>query len=127
MILVAKGRAPVKLATDSAALRAALSAEFDARPVAFRNNQRSFAFSDRVYSHSSVKIALERVQHGKCCYCEVVIPKAYSQQSRGAPKIYPGYYWLAYEWDNLFLSCSFCNSRNKRNLFPLKTLLCAPL
>ena len=33
---------------------------------------------------------------------------------------YPGYYWLAYEWDNLYLSCTGCNQRQKQNLFPLQ-------
>src|SRR5207248_2896103 len=32
----------------------------------------------------------------------------------------PGYYWLAYAWDNLFCSCQLCNQRFKRNLFPLR-------
>jgi uncharacterized protein (TIGR02646 family) len=76
--------------------------------------------------------ALEKAQSGKCCYCEVIIPKPYAllhvehyrpkaryQQSRGQKKRFPGYYWLAYEWDNLFLACHFCNSSNKRNFFPL--------
>jgi hypothetical protein len=31
----------------------------------------------------------------------------------------PGYYWLACEWSNLLLSCSICNQRFKRSLFPL--------
>jgi hypothetical protein len=30
-----------------------------------------------------------------------------------------GYYWLAYEWRNLYLSCEVCNRRHKRGLFPL--------
>ena len=32
----------------------------------------------------------------------------------------PGYYWLAYEWSNLFFSCQLCNQRYKGNLFPLE-------
>jgi hypothetical protein len=32
----------------------------------------------------------------------------------------PGYYWLAYEWTNLFLCCQLCNQRYKENLFPLR-------
>lgn len=31
----------------------------------------------------------------------------------------PGYYWLAYEWSNLYFSCEQCNRRAKGNLFPL--------
>jgi hypothetical protein len=46
-------------------------------------------------------------------------PKAYSQQKTGSKKRYPGYYWLAYEWGNLYLSCQFCNVSHKRNVFPL--------
>jgi hypothetical protein len=33
---------------------------------------------------------------------------------------YPAYYWLAYEWENLYLSCTGCNQRHKQNLFPLQ-------
>ncbi|AUX44887.1 uncharacterized protein SOCE26_063570 [Sorangium cellulosum] len=38
---------------------------------------------------------------------------------RTAPVERPGYYWLAYEWDNLLFSCGICNGTHKRNLFPL--------
>jgi len=31
----------------------------------------------------------------------------------------PGYYWLAYEWTNLFFACQICNQKFKANLFPL--------
>jgi Transposase, Mutator family len=30
------------------------------------------------------------------------------------------YFWLAYEWSNLFLACQICNQRFKKNLFPLE-------
>jgi hypothetical protein len=33
--------------------------------------------------------------------------------------MWPGYYWLAYDWENLFWSCAFCNS-SKSDLFPLE-------
>ena len=32
----------------------------------------------------------------------------------------PGYFWLAYAWQNLFLACQLCNQRFKKNLFPLE-------
>jgi uncharacterized protein (TIGR02646 family) len=132
MIPVTKGNAPSKLLAEGVVQKAALCQEFDLHSVAYKRNQKSFAFSDQLYGHVTVRSALEMAQHGKCCYCEVVIPKpyapvhvehyrpkAYSQQELGSPRIYPGYYWLAYDWDNLFLSCLFCNSSNKRNLFPI--------
>lgn len=31
----------------------------------------------------------------------------------------PGYYWLAYEWENLLLSGQRCNQHHKKNFFPL--------
>ena len=47
-------------------------------------------------------------------------PKAgYTQRETDALR-QPGYYWLAYEWANLFYSCTICNQRFKRNQFPLK-------
>jgi len=38
----------------------------------------------------------------------------------GASLIRPGYYWLAYHWENLLFSCVACNQTHKRNLFPLR-------
>ncbi|MCP4143167.1 MAG: hypothetical protein GY755_23250 [Chloroflexi bacterium] len=40
----------------------------------------------------------------------------------GGKKIdHPGYYWLAYNWKNLLLSCPKCNRENgKMNQFPIK-------
>ena len=31
----------------------------------------------------------------------------------------PGYYWLAYSWENLYLCCQVCNRSGKKDLFPL--------
>ena len=47
-------------------------------------------------------------------------PKAGYQQTKSRPLQRPGYYWLAYRWNNLFLSCTLCNQRFKKNLFPLE-------
>ncbi|MDP9645452.1 HNH endonuclease family protein [Paraburkholderia caledonica] len=91
-----------------------------------------FVFDSKIYGHSTVKNALKAAQHNKCAYCEANFsgnasgdvehfrPKAFSQQSKGAAKLYPGYYWLAYEWSNLLYACELCNRPVKRNLFPLR-------
>lgn len=91
-----------------------------------------FEFDSSIYGHKTVKAALKKAQHDKCAYCENHFagnssgdiehfrPKAYSQQSAGARRVYPGYYWLAYSWTNLLYSCEICNRRVKRNLFPLE-------
>lgn len=82
---------------------------------------------------------------GKCIYCEKKIEEPYqSEIEHYRPKKrvtfrndtpvmkngteHPGYYWLAYDWDNLLLSCQVCNKPNnyeenklgKRNRFPVE-------
>ena len=132
MIHIAKGKAPRKLTVDGVARAMAHCSEYDADPTAYRSGTRRMVISEGIYAHPTVRNALERAQHAKCCYCEAQPdkpyahlhiehwrPKAYSKQSRDAAELRPGYYWLAYDWDNLFLSCHFCNSSNKGNIFPL--------
>lgn len=52
--------------------------------------------------------------------CE--IPGSGSVEGRvfKSPARAPGYWWLAYEWDNYLLSCALCNQRWKGNLFPVE-------
>jgi hypothetical protein len=95
------------------------------------SKQRAFKFSNTVYGAAAVKAALRRAQHHKCCYCEGYFagqapgdvehfrPKTCVQQARGGEVTYPGYFWLAYSWRNLFYSCEICNRSGKKNLFPL--------
>jgi uncharacterized protein (TIGR02646 family) len=90
-------------------------------------------FKSDYYGHDDVKQALEAMQHGKCAFCESKLkhisygdvehfrPKAGWKQDEGDPLTRPGYYWLAYTWENLLLSCQICNQREKRNLFPVAT------
>lgn len=89
-------------------------------------------FRQDVYAHGEVKQALSVAQHGKCCFCESKIlhisygdvehfrPKGAVRQARALTLERTGYYWLAYEWSNLYLSCTLCNQRHKQNLFPLE-------
>jgi len=57
-----------------------------------------------------VRTALEHQNHGHCCYCD-----AYPIGAAGRPEVdhfkaksrFPG---SAYEWANLYLGCSACNS-----------------
>ena len=101
-------------------------------PNAAGKAAKPFTFESKIYGHSTVKRALKGAQHNKCAYCEANFagnasgdvehfrPKAFSQQSKGEKKLYPGYYWLAYAWSNLLYTCELCNRPVKRNLFPLK-------
>lgn len=75
----------------------------------------------KIYGHEDVKKAFRNLQHGICCYCESYcegttfgdvehyLPKGYFQQHKDDKKNRPGYYWLAYKWDNLMYACEKCN------------------
>jgi uncharacterized protein (TIGR02646 family) len=102
-------------------------------PEAYQSGARTFDFDESIYGHESVKSALIEAQHRKCSFCESKVthvtygdvehfrPKAgYRQRPDQESLQRPGYYWLAYEWTNLFLCCPLCNRRHKRNLFPLR-------
>jgi hypothetical protein len=96
------------------------------------SRKRAFKFDNKVYGSPAVKAALRATQHDTCCYCEGYFaahspgdidhfrPKTCVQQARGAPLSYPGYYWLAYTWKNLYYGCELCNRSGKKNLFPLR-------
>lgn len=104
---------------------------YDRRPENFRDGSEKFEFDNGIYGHRSVKDALLRAQHEKCCYCESRFgatsygavehfrPKGSVQQRHNRSMRYPGYYWLAYTWTNLFVSCDRCNTTHKRSRFPL--------
>jgi uncharacterized protein (TIGR02646 family) len=74
-----------------------------------------------VYGHDQLRIALEELFHDKCAYCETRIVAGSDwdvEHFRPKGKVaerddHPGYYWLAYEWSNLYPSCSHCNQRRK--------------
>lgn len=73
------------------------------------------------YRHDQVKMALEKLFHDKCAYCEGDIgsqgpwdvehyrPKGSVKENNN----HHGYYWLAYTWENLLPSCAYCNQRRK--------------
>lgn len=98
-------------------------------PNSYDTGSKTFEFKNNIYGHVTVKEALIQAQHGKCCFCETIIfqegdvehfrPKKAVKQALGEPLEYPGYYWLAYDWKNLYLACKPCNQNYKKNLFPL--------
>ncbi len=82
-------------------------------------------FKSKVYRDGTLK-ALEELYHHKCGYCETdTTAGAPMQVEHYRPKAkitkettHEGYYWVAYEWSNLLLSCAKCNNK-KRNHFPI--------
>lgn len=88
-------------------------------------------FLSTIYGNKTVKNLLLEVQHGKCCFCEQkrphgregdvehFRPKTGFQIDGKSSLQKPGYYWLAYNFDNLFYACKVCNQEYKKNFFPL--------
>jgi len=98
------------------------------------------AFQQKVWKEYKQRFLLA-INAGKCMYCEGKYlagthdaaehfrPKA--EVTVGRKRIeHPGYYWLAYEWFNLLLSCDHCNGPHdngrekhpgKHNEFPLSS------
>lgn len=131
MIRVCKPpQAPTELAKGEALVRA-FEAERLADPSAGASSKRAFKFDKKIYGASKVKRALRSAQHDKCCYCEGKFaahasgdvehfrPKTCVRQEKGGLTEYPGYYWLAYDWWNLYYACELCNRIGKRDLFPV--------
>ncbi len=99
------------------------------RPNFSNRKLKKLDIDSKIYGNSAVKKQLIEDQHGKCCFCEAKFtanshgdvehfrPKyAYKKEAK---LIYPAYYWLAYDWNNLMFSCEKCNRSFKKNEFPL--------
>ncbi|MBR1834918.1 MAG: hypothetical protein IJ785_05390 [Bacteroidales bacterium] len=87
-------------------------------------------FNSNIYNHADVKRSLKTSHRQKCAYCERYLNGDFGDIEHFRPKgghvdattgelREPGYWWLAYDWNNLLLSCSECNRSHKRNKFPL--------
>lgn len=103
---------------------------YEACPDDFCSGKVSFQKRE-YYSKKEIKALLVKAHNSKCCYCEKKLWAAYLHVEHFRPKYGvrqtldqkndepPGYYWLAYRWDNLLLACLDCNSRFKHTFFPL--------
>jgi len=86
-------------------------------------------FDYKIYSDPKVKESLIELFKGKCAYCESKFLHVYSgdvEHFRPKGKIEeaeppkPGYYWLAADWNNLYLSCRNCNQTLKHEVYGSK-------
>lgn len=79
-------------------------------------DKKRHIFDDTVYGHAEVRAALTEGFHRKCAYCESPLPDFGWPVEHFRPKgavtgtRHPGYYWLAYDWENLYPACVACNS-----------------
>ncbi len=132
MIRIDKGsEIPTILTTKGQAKKTAHCQEYDSSPSEYISGKKKMKIDEDIYGHETVKSKLKSVQHQKCCFCEGKFgnnaygdvehfrPKGGYQQDENEKLQKPGYYWLAYDWDNLFFSCQFCNQQFKKNFFPL--------
>lgn len=109
--------------TDEAGAAVAPSAVWfstaHSRRLSAEQEQGAHVVDRNVYAAPEVQRALEKLFFDKCAYCEGkpvatgdwdvehFRPKGRVAERDG----HPGYYWLAYEWTNLYLSCQHCNQK----------------
>jgi len=77
---------------------------------------------DELYKKDDIKEKLNGYYYHKCAYCEQRVEQYHVEHYR--PKKEQGldsfaYYWLAFSWDNLLVSCPTCNSK-KGNKFRIR-------
>ncbi|CAM1359131.1 HNH endonuclease family protein [Tenacibaculum xiamenense] len=109
-----------------------LKNKFEESQVDYERRTKTLSFDSKIYAHESIKNILKTSQFGKCAFCESNIthishgdvehfrPKKGYCQNNNDELHGPGYYWLAYDFENLMLACQVCNQREKKNLFPLR-------
>jgi uncharacterized protein (TIGR02646 family) len=115
------------MAPDTLKSKEVAAAQQKIRTIAEKGKPASKDFPSH-WGKDDVRTVLWEMQHQKCCYCERMRdknresdiehfrPKADVTEADGVHK---GYWWLAYEWTNLFFSCRYCNQEHKKNHFPL--------
>ena len=127
--IVKSGKPPKNLTMKGTEQTQKDCAAYDDSPTDYRSGEKKFSIDSRIYGDKRVKNALLHAQYGKCCYCEWKLnsygavehyrPKGAVKQAPQQNQEYPGYYWVAYDWNNLLVSCERCNTSHKGNLFPL--------
>lgn len=87
-------------------------------------NTKPDDFNEKLYGDQRVRTALLKLFNHKCAYCEHSIEDCDVEHFRPKGNVaekptHGGYWWLAYEWSNLYPSCPSCNQRLKeRANFP---------
>ena len=86
-------------------------------------------FKKTVYGTAAIRTKLWKLQYEKCCYCERYYERKHADVEHFRPKTEAvrsagtgpdeGYWWLAYDIDNLYFACPNCN-RPKNTNFPLE-------
>lgn len=131
MIRILKGEAPSKLVNSGLKKTKKDLEEYNKHVAEYNSGAKTIEADNAIYNSDEVREALEGIQKNKCCYCETKStrsnsdiehyrPKKAYSKSYGGVSFYPGYFWLAYDWDNLFLACQVCNQIFKNDFFPIE-------
>lgn len=119
---------PKALRPDSTQLRRAdrASVEYFLLPIAQRRREK-FEFDDLLVNNPAVVEALVGVFEGLCGFCQTALTDENVRVHRWRPAqgavsvsgetSSEHYYWLAYEWNNLYASCQRCTDA-KGQKFP---------
>lgn len=131
MIKITKDLAPEKLIKNGSAQTKIDLEEYSNNKAKYDSGVSKFEALSSIYNSDIVRETLETIQKNKCCYCETKSTRSNSDVEHFRPKaayssdfkgksMYPGYFWLAYNWDNLFLACQVCNQIFKNDFFPIE-------
>jgi hypothetical protein len=103
-----------------------LKTAYSRNPGDYISGAKKFEFKSSIFGAKSVKSALKKAHKDKCCFCESLVtvvaygdvehfrPKGRFRQIASQDLQRPGYYWEAYNWDNLYFSCQSVISGRRR-------------
>ncbi|HZO75843.1 MAG TPA: hypothetical protein VFB60_26830 [Ktedonobacteraceae bacterium] len=84
--------------------------------------ERAEAINKLSHVWTELKDKLHDVSHGKCWYCETKDVRHDDEIDHWRPKNavmecpeHPGYWWLAFDWQNFRYVCVFCNQKRKKD------------
>jgi len=128
LIWINKPTAPEVLTVDGAEQTRRDCENYNNCADDYHSGKAKFDILGSIYNADEVKQSLLAAQHNKCCYCESKFgATSYGDIEHYRPKRavrqepeHLGYWWLAYVWDNLLVSCEVCNRTYKSTWFPLR-------
>ncbi len=106
--------------------------EFYAQPANHRSQKRRKTIESNIDIEYEIEEILTQEFHHKCAYCEQSFqhskiskfnsrfrPNNFAMDMKGEVDAADHYFWLMYEWKNIYLSCTEC-SNHKSNYFPVE-------
>mgnify|MGYP001177794601 CR=1 FL=1 len=114
----AKAHVESKVKQAQAAAKAAAKSPQETAEMV--DEARHKAIEDKQSVWRYAENALSDASHEKCWYCEIRQVRSDRAVDHFRPKnrvhgikSHPGYWWLAFDWQNYRYSCTYCNSRRR--------------